>query len=363
MTEKRVVLHIGLHKTGSSAIQEAFNGYDRGGFVYADLGPINHSYAIRTAFDSPGHRYSLHVAQNRSDAFVARKRRRFRPAFTRLLEGPAQVLIFSGEDISGLDEEGLRDLAGVIEASGRRLDIVCYLRAPVEYASAIVVESLKHGYLPEVAPRPPYYPKLKRFMDVIGRDRLIVRDYRPERFPDGDVVADFAGLIGAPVPQNSGRVNVSLSAEACDVLAAVIGSDLLPAGKAARYRVHRSIHPLLDDFGTRRFRLEADRVEDASVCSSCAWLKREFGIDYACTSSLPVEEAVRTVSFEPPDLQALAAHLGGVTPRDALAELVLRARRRARKDRAKELLGRLARWRATGPLGIRRTGKVHASGT
>jgi len=39
----KIFLHIGMHETGSTAIQFAFNGYDDGRVLSAPLGSENHS--------------------------------------------------------------------------------------------------------------------------------------------------------------------------------------------------------------------------------------------------------------------------------------------------------------------------------
>lgn len=57
---KKIVLHVGMHKTGSTAIQASLAGYRDGIFEYASLPPVveehrkhvyNHSFLINTAFD------------------------------------------------------------------------------------------------------------------------------------------------------------------------------------------------------------------------------------------------------------------------------------------------------------------------
>ena len=47
---QEVILHIGVHKTGTSSIQNALHRFDDGGTFYAQLGNNNHSavmHAIR----------------------------------------------------------------------------------------------------------------------------------------------------------------------------------------------------------------------------------------------------------------------------------------------------------------------------
>ena len=54
MTSPRIheiVLHISMHKTGSTAIQTALARYNKDGVRYAKLGRPNHSVSLMLAFD------------------------------------------------------------------------------------------------------------------------------------------------------------------------------------------------------------------------------------------------------------------------------------------------------------------------
>ena len=53
-----VILHIGMHKTGSTSIQLSLNGYDDGETIYANLENINHAFPIYTIFSA--NRYDYH---------------------------------------------------------------------------------------------------------------------------------------------------------------------------------------------------------------------------------------------------------------------------------------------------------------
>lgn len=56
---RTVYLHVGMHKTGSTAIQSAFSGFDDGKTKYADLGYQNHSIPFCTAFSGDYQDYHI----------------------------------------------------------------------------------------------------------------------------------------------------------------------------------------------------------------------------------------------------------------------------------------------------------------
>ena len=47
-----VLIHIGMHKTGSTSIQASIKDYNDGVSAYASLGDENHSVLIYTGFDA-----------------------------------------------------------------------------------------------------------------------------------------------------------------------------------------------------------------------------------------------------------------------------------------------------------------------
>jgi hypothetical protein len=71
--KRRVIVHIGMHKTGSSSIQHTL--YQRladASFEYADLGCANHSEQIHSLFSSSPERYHLHRKRGRSKEEIER---------------------------------------------------------------------------------------------------------------------------------------------------------------------------------------------------------------------------------------------------------------------------------------------------
>ncbi len=58
---KEVILHIGLHKTGSTSIQNALKGYNKNGVKSVAFEEVNHSIPMYTIFSEK--RYNYHIWQ------------------------------------------------------------------------------------------------------------------------------------------------------------------------------------------------------------------------------------------------------------------------------------------------------------
>ncbi len=56
---KTCIIHIGIHKTGSTSIQESLQGFYNDIFYYANLGPSNHSEPIYCLFSENPKRHHL----------------------------------------------------------------------------------------------------------------------------------------------------------------------------------------------------------------------------------------------------------------------------------------------------------------
>ena len=72
---RTVILHIGIHKTGTSSIQDAFAGgraaLRAAGILYPASLPANHSHFLYNAFSAAPERYHANIAHGRGRAEVA----------------------------------------------------------------------------------------------------------------------------------------------------------------------------------------------------------------------------------------------------------------------------------------------------
>ena len=215
VTRERVCfVHVGTHKTGTTAIQHflaanrkllAYGGlyYPRSGWLSPDL-PGHHNVAFELAGDAS-----------------------FDPALGSLADvvgefasaGVPRVCL-SSENFEYLHvrEDALLALRNAIAAAGYRPRIVAYVRSQDEYAESLFAELVKHGmlttfdsFLADVAEhglvrydqawafRFDYAKLLDRFAAVFGADAMIVRGYRNDAAPES-LIQDFLDTVGVERP-------------------------------------------------------------------------------------------------------------------------------------------------------------------
>lgn len=229
-------LHIGTEKTGSTSIQSFF-AQNRAallarGWLYPRAAGVRNHYTLvaysldddrrdrtREAF-GVGDRVSLHT---------------FRRQLTESLESEtdesaAAALVLSNELLATRlrrpDEiVRLKTLCGQI---ARRTKVVVYLRNQADLLASRYTNVIWEGGTKDFDFRArtaiaDYALLLDRWSGVFGKDNLVVRRFEPAEFPGGDVIEDFARVIGLDksglrVPR---RANPSLDAESLAFLRSV----------------------------------------------------------------------------------------------------------------------------------------------
>lgn len=215
------VLHIGVIKTGSTAVQRYLEGVRhllqaRGVHYPGSIGAQSHralAAAIRdAAIDAPA----------AGEAALAR----LMPAFAAELDGlPAGVsrIILSSEHFSGLPDAGVALLRERLAPHFAEFRVLAYLRRQDEFAISRYANMIRSGQQVaapfDIAP-PNYATLMARWGRVFGEAALLPRIFEVARMPGGNVVADALdalGLAGLPDPPAE-RANPNLRPEALDLL-------------------------------------------------------------------------------------------------------------------------------------------------
>lgn len=244
----KLILHIGTHKAGSSAIQH-FLSHNRerlreGGFCYPELGngQAGHHDVAWVIRSSAGGKIPKAVDQS-----VLSKLRR------QLDRGDCHTAIVSSEEFEfATTPDQLRSIRKQLPAESTK--IVVYLRRQDKY---LVSEYGQHLKMPETrysgsihdfymrydfSGRFNYLRALTRWANVFGTENLIVRPFEPSQFENGDLFGDVRlafGLadIALEVPKDL-KVNKGLSGPACVLLSHANRHDLDP-------EAHRALVELL----------------------------------------------------------------------------------------------------------------------
>lgn len=237
------IVHIGLHKTGTTSIQ-AWLGINRDvlgqrGFACDDFqsnaGRIDHTPFVAaiasetTEFSLPRHlvtKFGLDATPDRRQ----RKTSGFEASLAaRLNAGDAKTYLVSTETFSTACTT-VKAIAAVhawFRARFEEVRYLVYLRRQDSFLESQFFQLVKAGLqdgLEDYARANAaidYNAKLGRWAQVVGKDRLTVRLYSSETLKDGNVLADFADEIGTGLEQTTipPRTNAASSPRAARILA------------------------------------------------------------------------------------------------------------------------------------------------
>lgn len=280
-----LVLHIGTHKTGSSAIQAAFTGHDTGAY-YPTTGRISSGGHLNLAWEALG------------DG-------RFRPEggttadlITELRAAPAGITVLSAETFSARPGNPvIVDWATnlVERLAFDRVLVVGYVRPQWHYLESLYTQHVKTGatsrgfagFVSAQLSRPLFdYPLVFRAWRERFGDHLTVRPYT------SDVVADFFPLAGLPVPPVAPRVNTRPGAKQIDMLRRLRGDLAVPKGQSGEL------------FMRARRWLDARLRDDAPFRGLTAELAQQLGHRFAGVNQRLADihwEGQLPSSFRPPD--------------------------------------------------------------
>ena len=221
----KCILHIGMSKTGSTAIQRTLylDRYKDANYLYANFGidESNHGRAVYMLF-SPKNQYRLrrYVQSTHPSATNEFRAQMFKHLESQTKQSNLPVVI-SGERIMYMSKKYLLEIKKYLQQIFSEISVVAYIREPISYMSCKFQEILKTQYreidLEKVYPN--YQSAFEKFDQLFGRKNVTLRLYDRDKFQNGCVVEDFCNLNGITIRQKPNKVfNASLSAAATCLL-------------------------------------------------------------------------------------------------------------------------------------------------
>lgn len=299
----KIFLHVGMHKTGSTAIQSTFSGFDNGKIRYADLGYENHSIPFYTAYSGKHQSYHIWKSARLSVEEIEYKRLACREIIQDCVSKAADKhLIFSGEDISLLPQSALKEISDLFKHYDRKVKVIFYVREPISFIQSNYQEEIKSGRNFS-SPVPPMYRfRIEKFLNIFGADNVIFRVFDRNLLYKNDIIKDFSQLIGVVAPPKGQSDNASLSTEAVKVVyllnQLVLNFDEKKGLLKARQRMLEHVRTLLPG----PFGIPVSLLAGIVVQEDVEWLLSETGIDFRITD----------YNIEPFSEESLSTYLGGL---------------------------------------------------
>ncbi|NYS78426.1 hypothetical protein HZS80_12030 [Halomonas glaciei] len=222
---EEAIVHVGMHKTGSSSIQDTFSKIEMEEVEYLSLGSANHSGFLATVLSENPQNYHNHIRNGRSLAQVQALKEAYTKRLHEELESVDKPrILISAEYLSRPDGGSgeLEYLHSILSQYCRRIRVIGYVRPPIGYMQSAFQQTLKGGAnlsfnLNSVYPN--YYKRFAKMDVVFGKENVELVAFGKDALHKGDAVQDFALRIGAAVqPKQIIRANESLSLEATALL-------------------------------------------------------------------------------------------------------------------------------------------------
>ena len=336
----KIVIHAGMHKTGTSTIQNTFSALaeQQKDFVYAPaLGQGHNSLFILGFHDEEQlENYYLFRHQDMRLPQLLRHKQEIRARLdAAIAESTRPLFLFSQEAMRGHFLGGVQRFADYCRSKSDDIQVLIYVRPPVSFSASMYQEIVKLDLVTRATPLAQPVEYRRRFqplIDCFGAQRVQFKLYDRALLKDGDVALDFAAEIGVALSPNQVlHRNESLGLETIALLYAF--KSQLPPRRPAPYRLWQndkfvaalaSLDTSASNNRRLRFTPQLAKGLLASQQADIKWMEQRLGasleedIDSApADAAMPIDAAEDLLPIAEAQTEAaeqLAATLTGFEP-------------------------------------------------
>ncbi len=281
----KLIIHAGMHKTGSSSIQQTLARLPMPGRLYFDWELPNHSTLFALLFHEPVEEYRLFKSNGDTRQALLAKRAEWQDKIKADLAGSgAEIAIFSAEEISGRYHDAVERMRDFFEPLVDEIEVLAYVRPPVSSMQSAFQQAVKGNGMKRLrmeALWPHYRRRLDMLDTVFGSERVRLKKFDRKSLDAGNVVIDFGHEIGVEIPED--RIiqsNESLSLEALALLFAQrrLGEGLV-TGFSGALRANNRFINALRGIGSGKLAFAPELVDPVlqAHAEDLAWAEARLG--------------------------------------------------------------------------------------
>lgn len=199
----RIIVHAGMHKTGSSSIQEALAQIRDPNFHYLDWYSSNHCELFVYLFEDESKISNYHAINARGFEFAKRipaiREEWQRRTIEQLNSLQDATVVFSAEDISHpAMVAAVRRMREFMVRWTDNIEVIAYVRSPLSFAQSAFQQHLKDGGLRTLDFKqlwPMYRSRFEHLDQIFGQSNVKLRSYDKIANDNIDIVDDFLSII------------------------------------------------------------------------------------------------------------------------------------------------------------------------
>lgn len=292
---RRAVVHIGINKTGTTTIQRTlFRARSKllseARVLYPSVA-ANQSVCLGTVFrDKAPPLLRLFEPDATDERSIARLREEFRASLDADTADPDwRTLVISAESLCGFHPKAIARFIEWLTGYVSDIDVVAYVRHPVDWTRSVVQQRLKSGETLEQLYNHPRRPNWRQrftpWLDAVGLERFRLVSFDDARENDG-IMAAFCDAAGLPRETTLSLAPIRTANESMSLEAALLLDSLnrqrplFTDGKLSPERRWRGTKAIRSVPGNR-FYLGAEHAAKARADNrpDLEWLNATFGTD------------------------------------------------------------------------------------